>query len=429
MGLRDRIYQIFNRQKQTDQPRVLLTTLPPEKPSQNAMELSEKFKAETERKAIIEQCRLMYKTDLRIMKSFRMLAQDTLKGGFSVKTGDAQAQAVADALFTRLGLNQKLERYVRLSPRDGDTFLQVVIDENLDIVSLTRKPTLEMHRNTDEADQFSDPARAFWMAEDLYWGIEPPRDATWFAQWEIIHARWEWDEESRYGTPMFASGTGTFKKVTEGEIDISVRRKVRAGMRYHHVVEGSKADVETYKEINRTAINNPNAASMDYFSNKPGGITAIQGDANMDQIADIKHHIATLFAGSDVPMELVAYGEGLNRDILGDKREEYEEILRQVREWTIEEILKPLLELQWLLKGVYPDGLKYKIISKHATGLKASDFLTITDAVLRMKIMGISDEVIKSILEQQLGVDIGELTPQADGDTERFANLLKGLSV
>jgi len=428
-SLRNRINRIFGRAKKQDQPRVLVTTLPSEKPSQEPMDLVEKFKAETERKAVIEECRKMYKTDLRIKKAFRMLAQDTMKGGFSVKTANAQAQAEADALFSRLGLNQKLERYVRLTPRDGDSFLQNVIDENMNIVSLTRKPTLRMRRNTDDADQFSDPSKAFWMADKMYWGMDPPKDVTWFAQWEIIHARWEWDEESRYGTPMFASGTGTFRKVTEGEIDMAVRRKTRAGMRYHHVIEGNASDVEAYKELNKTALNNPNIAAADFFSNKPGGINAVQGDANMDQIADVKHQIATLFAGSDVPMELVAYGEELNRDILGDKREEYEEILRQVREWTVDEILKPLLELQWLLKGILPDGLEYEIISKHATGLKAQDFLTITDAVLRMKILGIADEVIKAILEKQLGVDIGELIPQTDGETERFANLLKGLSV
>ena len=428
-SLRDRINQLFGRAKRQEQPRTLVTTLPPERPSQEPMDIAAKFKAETERKAVIEECRKMYKTDLRIKKAFRMLAQDTLKGGFSVKTDNTQAKAEADALFTRLGLNQKLERYVRLSPRDGDSFLQAVIDEGLNIVSLTRKPTLKMRRNTDDADQFTDPGRAFWMADELYWGMEPPKDVTWFAQWEIIHARWEWDEESRYGTPMFAAGTGTFKKVSEGETDISVRRKVRAAMRYHHVIEGGPADVEAYKENNKSALNNPNIAAADFFSNKPGGITAVQGDANMDQIADVKHHIATLFAGSDVPMELVAYGEGLNRDILGDKREEYEEILRQVREWTVDEILRPLLELQWLLKGILPSGLEYEVISRHATGLKAADFLTITDAVLRMKILGIADEGIKTILEKQLGVDIGELIPQTDGDTERFANLLKGLSV
>jgi len=427
-SLRDRISQLFGRAK-PQQAEGAATTLPVARSAQEPMELANKFKAETERKAVIEQCRLMYKTDLRIKKTFRMLAQDTLKGGFSVKTANTQAQAQADALFKRLGLNQKLERYVRLSPRDGDSFLQAVIDENMDIVSLTRKPTLQMRRATNDADQFTDPARAFWMADEMYWGMEPPKNATWFAQWEIIHARWEWDEESRYGTPMFASGTGTFKKVSEGETDMAVRRKVRAAMRYHHVIEGGPADVEAYKENNKAALNNPNVAAADFFSNKPGGISVVQGDANMDQIADVKHQIATLFAGSDVPMELVAYGEGLNRDILGDKREEYEEILRQVREWTVDEMIRPLLELQWLLKGILPDGLEYEVISKHATGLKAGDFLTITDAVLRMKILGIADEVIKAILEKQLGVDIGELIPQADGETEKFANMLKGLSV
>ncbi|HUV64052.1 MAG TPA: hypothetical protein VMW24_09145, partial [Sedimentisphaerales bacterium] len=115
-SLRDRISQLFGRAK-PQQAEGAATTLPVARSAQEPMELANKFKAETERKAVIEQCRLMYKTDLRIKKTFRMLAQDTLKGGFSVKTANTQAQAQADALFKRLGLNQKLERYVRLSPR------------------------------------------------------------------------------------------------------------------------------------------------------------------------------------------------------------------------------------------------------------------------------------------------------------------------
>jgi len=428
-SLRDWISQIFKRLAVTQGPAQGETTLPVDRSTPNAMELSEKFKAETERKAVIEACRMMYKTDPRVKKMMLTLARDTLKGGFSVKTANEQAKAEADALQTRLGLNQKLERYVRLSGRDGDSFLQNVIDENLNIVSLTRKPTLQVRRATNDADQFTDATRAFWMADEMYWGMEPPKTAIWFAQWEMIHARWEWDEESRYGSPMMAAATGTFKKVTEGETDIAVRRKVRAAMRYHHVIEGGPADVEAYKENNKAALNNTNIASADFFSNKPGGISVVQGDANMDQIADVKHHIETLGMAGDVPLALIGYGGDLNRDILGEKKEEYEEMLRQVREWVVDEMIRPLLELQWLLKGILPEGVEYEIVWKHATGLKAQDFLTITDSVLRMKILGIADEVIKSILEKQLGVDIGELIPQADGETEKFANMLKGLSV
>ena len=66
---------------------------------------------------------------------------------------------------------------------------------------------------------------------------------------------------------MWASATGAFKRVTEGEIDISVRRHVRAGMILHHVVEGSSSDVETYKEKNKAAEENPFAAIRNYYTN------------------------------------------------------------------------------------------------------------------------------------------------------------------
>lgn len=430
-SLRDRIDQLFRRRPAIPDTAGELSTLEQRSAGGDgqAMELARKFQAELERVAVIKSCRQMYKTDPRVEKMLRTLARDTLKGGFAVKSEHAQAKEEADALQTRLGLNQKLERYVRLSGRDGDSFLQLGIDERLEIVSLTRKPTLQVRRDSNEADQFDDASRAFWMADELYWGMEPPREATWFALWEIIHARWQWDEESRYGTPMMAAATSAFKRVSEGEIDVAVRRKVRAGMRYHHVVEGNESDVKAYKELNKAALNNPTAAQLDFFTNKPGGITAIQGDAHMSEIEDVKHHIATMFTAGDVPMELIAYGEGLNRDILGEKKAEYEEILRQVREWTADEIVRPLLERQWLLKGILPESVSYSIEWRHATGLTAQDFLTIVDSVLRMKILGIADDVIQTILEKQLGVDVGKLMPQADGETERFANLLKGLSV
>ena len=428
MGLRDTVNRLLGRSGSQPQGE---TTLPMATATVrgDGLELAERFRAETERKAIIEACRSMYKTDPRVEKMLRTLARDTLKGGFVVKTTHAKAKAEADALATRLGLNQRIERYVRLAGRDGDAFIQIGINEALDITSVTRKPTLQMRRNSNEADQFSDPVRAFWMGDERFWGLEAPREARWFAEWEIIQARWQWDEESRYGTPMMASATSAYKRVAEGEKDVAVRRKVRAGMRYHHVIEGSAADVEAYKENNKAALNSSNVAQADFFSNKPGGISVVQGDANVEQIGDVRHHIATMFFASDVPMELIGYGEGLNRDILGSKQDEYEEILRQVREWTADELVKPLVERQWLLKGILPESVPYEIQWRHATGLKATDFLTIVDSVLRMKILGIADEVIASILEKQLGVDVGELTPQADGDTERFANLLKGLSV
>src|SRR3989304_546735 len=73
-----------------------------------------------------------------------------------------------------------------------------------------------------------------------------------------------------------------------------------------------------------------------------------------------------MFGAFDVPMELVAYGEGLNRDILGEKKDEYDESLDDGREWVTEEFLKPLLERQWLLKGILAANVKEEIIQSIA---------------------------------------------------------------
>lgn len=389
----------------------------------------EKMKSDRDRTAIIKTCRVMYETDPRVRKALRTYATDVVRSGYFVKTKDKQALEIAQALQKRLGLNKKLQDVTRLSGRDGDSFYEIVVDENLDIVKLSRKPTLLMHRASNNYDEFDNPQKAYWMGSDYQMSPEPPKDATWFASWQIIHLRFDHDEEKRYGTPMWASATGAFKRVSEGEIDISVRRKVRAGMILHHVVEGSPSDIDAYKEKNAAAENNPFAAVRNYYTNKPGSISAIQGDAHLNEIADIVHHIETMFTASDIPMELVAYGGDLNRDVLGEKKEEYDETLDDGREWLSEEFLKPLHELQWMLKGVYPQDLDYQFIWRKAKTLTPVMLRDLADALMRLRVLGVKEELIQSLLAQFVpGIDLDMLL--GDGlDSTAFANNLKGLSI
>ncbi len=389
----------------------------------------EKMKADRDRVSIIKTCRIMYETDPRVKKALRTYATDVVRSGYFVKTEDKQALEIAQALQKRLGLNKKLQDVTRLSGRDGDSFYEIVVDENMDIVKLSRKPTLQMHRASNSYDEFDNPQKAFWLGSNHQMTPEPPKDAVWFASWQIIHLRFDHDEEKRYGTPMWASATGAFKRVSEGEIDISVRRKVRAGMILHHVVEGSPSDIDAYKEKNAAAENNPFAAVRNYYTNKPGSISAIQGDAHLNEIEDIVHHIETMFTASDIPMELVAYGGDLNRDVLGEKKEEYDETLDDGREWLSEEFLKPLHELQWMLKGIYPQDLDYKFIWRKAKSLTPVMLRDLADALMRLRVLGVKEELIQSLLAQFVpGIDLDMLL--GDGlDSTAFANNLKGLSI
>ena len=423
--LRDRINAFIN-------PPVPLETtaeLPRTSAADSSVSMYERLKADTERSAVIKTCRQMYKTDPRVKKALRTYATDLVRAGFFVKTADAAALEVSQALITRLGLGKKLQDVVRLTGRDGDSFYEVVVDENMDISLLSRKPTLRMRRNSNNYDQFDNPQKAFWMAPQMWMSAEPPKDAVWFAKWQVLHPRWDHDEEDRYGTPMWASATGAFKRVSEGEVDISVRRKVRAGAILHHVVEGSPADLEAYKETNKAAENNPFAAVRNYYTNKPGSITMIQGDAHLSEIDDIVHHIETMYFASPTPMELIGYGSGLNRDVLGEKKAEYEETLEDGREWLTEDFVKPLVELQWMLKGILPANLIYELVWRKAKGLTPTGLRDLADGLMRLRVLGVKEDLIQSLAAQFIpDVDMEILT--GDGmDSEKFAATLKGLSI
>lgn len=428
MGLRETVNQLFGR------PATVATTTAQSvtvSDGQSAHGLAQRFGAETERGTILDACARMYKSDPRIKKMHRQLARDIVKGGYILRSKDTRALEVARALQERLKLNQKLDDYVRLAARDGDLFLQIEISEAMRIVDISRKPMRQMRRNSNSRDQFDDPRRAFWMATDMpmQMGFDAPRDALWFAEWEIIHARWEHDQGERYGSPMMASGTGAFKKVTEGEIDVSTRRKTRSGIRYIHTLEGaSSGDLETYKEHNRQALQNPFAAVADFFSNKKGSVAVLQGDGDLEKIGDVQHHIATMFSAGEVPMELIAYGEGLNRDTLSEKKEEYDETLDVLRDWVSAQIIIPLLEREWLLNGIMPEGVKYSIEWRAKSIVKASDIRDISDAAMRLRILGYSEDVVRAIVARFLpNIDPDMLNAAADdsGAAQRMADIMQ----
>lgn len=390
-------------------------------PSRPLVDLK-RFQAETSRVQVVKKCREMYATDTRAKRHIKQLATDLVGGGFTVHVLEgaqaAEAEEATQALQERLDMESRLDDWVRLSIRDGDSFLEVGVNERMEIVEVTRKPTLEMRRNSDGNDRFPDPARAFWWADKLWWGMEAPADAIWFAAWQIVHARWDHDEGSRYGIPMFASGTGAWKRVKEGDVDIAVRRKTRAGMKYLHVVEGADSGaLKAYKEENKDALNNPFAAVADFFSNKPGSISAIQGDAKLAEIGDVEYQIQTWLMASPVPTELLGYGHNLNRDVLEEKKKEYDEALEQLRPWVEREIVKPLIELQWLLMGIWPQGLRYTIQWKEKRIVSAADVRDIADAALKLKALGLRDEIIRQVLGRFLpGVDADSLMDDVGGD-------------
>ena len=428
MALRRFVSNIFRRQEKPE-----TTSTPAETRDMSGVAGLERLQVERGRIATVKICREMYAGDPRAQKMHRVLARDLVRGGFVVKCDNPDALAIVTEMQTRLSLNQKCEDFTRLTARDGDSFIEIGVDAGMSIAELTRKPTLKMRRHTDAADRFRDPAKAFWMDASDFGQLEPDAHAIWFAEWQMLHLRWNHDEENRYGTAMMSSATKAYRRVDEGELDVSVRRKTRSGVRYHHYVEGGQADVEAYQKVNKRALETPFAAIADYFSNKKGGIEVIEGEGTaLNAIDDIRHHIETMATAGEVPLGLLGYGQNLNRDILEDQKAQYNENLEQGREWLTDQFLKPLFERAWLLKGIYPPSLTYSITWRPRVTLTPVLIRDLADALLKLKLLQVSDQDISAILNYFLpGVELSAETLAAanGGDSERFAAMLKGLSI
>jgi len=214
---------------------------------------------------------------------------------------------------------------------------------------------------------------------------------VWFAEWQVIHARWSHDEGKRYGRPLFKSATGPWKKITEGELDVATRRKTRAGMKYNHQFPPgtSAAEIEQYKAVNAEILDEPLAAIQDFFGT--ADIKTVEGDARVSEIGDIVHHIRTWWLASPVPMSLLGYGQDLNRDVLQEQKEQYDEALEELRPWVERELLRPLFALAWLLDGILPDTLTVKYQWTAERVLKPSDLIAIADAVVRLRAAGLPE--------------------------------------
>lgn len=428
MGLIDRVTRVFGGRR--TQPEQTTSDDIPAR-AMGPMDLAERMRADQDRQSIIQTCRKMYKSDPRAEGVIRTLARDAVMGGFQVVCAGASAQdrkakEVAAELIKRLKLIKRLDDWVRLTLRDGDSFIELGVNDRLEIVDATRKPALQVRRNGNDADRFDDPTRAFWMAEELWTAPEPPSHAIWFAEWQIVHARWGSDEGARYGRPLFAPATGSWKRITEGEIDVAVRRKTRSGVKYvHRFPDGTpEAVIRAYKALNQDSLDNPTAAIADFFGTVD--INLLQGDATLGNIDDVMHHIRTWWLASPVPMSILGYGQDLNRDVLEKQADQYGRALEGVTEWVADQFVEPLLERQWLLAGILPEGLDYELQWKSKESLSAVDLRDVADAALRLKALGLPDEVLLNLLMKFLpGVDLTpdvlrtNPAPPADADARQ----------
>lgn len=297
--------------------------------------------------------REMDKLDGRVKMIHGRVARDIIKGGLVMqlaKPNPAVSAAWVD--FRRrcqLNRHEKLKSDARGLVMEGNLPLQVVIDDQQNVCALARMPTETIVPNVNDGGQFKDVAEAYWQ-HDLVTGQPKAK----FALWQLHLVRFDpdnFDDMGSLGRPFLDANRGTWQKLRMTEEDLVIRRRVRAPLRLAHVLEG--ADGPTLEAYEAKVINKQSEITTDYFLNKKGSVNPIQGDANLDHVADIALLLDCFFSGSPMPKGLAGYTDGLNRDILEDlKRDYFDEI--DVLQDTLAFGYQQAFHFDLLLKGINP---------------------------------------------------------------------------
>lgn len=378
--------------------------------------LFDQFKVSLDRIATIREVRELVKSDLRFKMTNLRLAADATRGGFKVVVHGSEthrqrmkrlgkaipkrlvpganiAQQIIDDFLKRTKLVTKSEEYLRCLLRDGDLFLNPVVDLQAGLIlDVRRAPALTIKRNSDEYGEFPDPERAFSQIDPIsqinsLMEIGPPgASRTDFALYQMNHIRWLAEETEHYGTSHYASARATFKILQRMERAAAIRREFRSVQKNaHKLPEGTQEkDALEYARMNRLIDENGNPTKnshllSDFFGTAE--IKAIQADANLSEMGDIEYFDDLLWLNLGVPKAILTSGQNINRDIL---KVQYPQYLKSLD--TMTQVLeygdtgafsgiRALIDLQLLLAGINPESITYDVVWSDKSDETPSDRL------------------------------------------------------
>jgi len=286
------------------------------------------FAISTEVREKIVLLRQMEARDGRVKSVHGRICRDTIRGGLVMQFMEGQSETLRRewlAFEQRLQLNrvQKLRSDARGLVCEGNLPLQLVLDDAQRVVAAVRMPAETIVPIVDDSGRFKDPARAYEQRNTMTGAVLAA-----FPAWQLQLARFDplsYDDMGEMGRPFLDATCETWRKLMMTEEDMVIRRRQRAPLRLSHTLEGaSEPELSAYRQ---TVEGEKGEITTDFYSNKKGSVTAIQGDAHLDEIQDVVHLLDTWFAGTPAPKGLFGYVDGLSRDVLEDlKRDYYDEI-------------------------------------------------------------------------------------------------------
>lgn len=343
--------------------------------------------------------------DIRFQRANALIGEDATKGGFSIivnastkdknrkqkqlkqtteiSTESEKVQKIVDDFLERTRLHILCTEHARALLRDGDLFLNVIVDKKSGLITeVKRAPALTMKKNADEYGNFIDNKKAFSQIDtsQIYQmaGEKAPETSRKnFALYQINHIRWLCDETKIYGTSQYAVARKCYKMLEKMEKALAYRRIYRSVSKRSHKLETTDiAEIEDYKRANAMIdeYGNPtkNAHMLtDYIGNVE--VNALHDEANLDEIKDIEMIENMLWINLLVPKAIITGGQGINRDVLKVQYPHYLQTLENITD-TLEygdngvySGYRAIINLQLLLLGINPENIYYDIVWSRKT--------------------------------------------------------------
>lgn len=344
----------------------------------------------TVRAAILD-VRRMDRTDPRVKKIHGRTSRATVKGGLRLKmtTSNRRIERAWDDFCRRLKLTrrEKLESDARGLMMEGNLPMQWVLDGANRVIAGVRMPSETIRPNVGPNGVFIDPRKAYEQY-DLATGAKLAE----FALWQLSLVRLtpdSFDDLGALGRPYLDANRTIWKKLTMTEEDMVIRRRMRAPLRMHHMLEGATTEeLDEYRE--QVERDQAEGNTTDYFTNKKGAVNALQGDARLDQIADVEHLLDTFFAGSPAPKGLFGYAGDLNRDILEDLKLDFFEEIDSIQD-TLSYVYLEGFQLDLLLRGINPFDYELEVVFAERRTETANQA---ADRALKYQAMGVSKRTV-----------------------------------
>ena len=365
--------------------------------------LYREFWVDPEVRQSILDIRAMDKVDGRVKAIHRKTARTAAKGGLVLRVKDGpkwlQDQWRRFELACGLGKVQKLQSDVRGLMMEGNLPLQWYLDSAGNVAGCVRMPAETILPKVGPHGRFLDVTRAYEQVDVN--GAGKQHVLATFALWQLTLCRLDpdnYDDWGALGRPYLDASRSIWKKLTMTEEDLVIRRRTRAPQRLAHFLEGaSKEDMDLYRAEVESNIAQGNY--KDFFANKKGAVQAVEGDVNLDHIADVAYLIDGFYSGAPAPKGLFGLGlKDLQRDILEDLKKDYFDEIDALQD-TASEGYEAGFRLHLLLQGRNPDAYDFEVqFLERRTDTPNQR----ADLALKYQALGMSSE---SVLEAT-GIDV-----------------------